>query len=827
MQGKSRLLVILLLALFSFGSVAAQEKKEAKDSLVRLVDAKSAHLQEIDGISYRKVIGPARFLHNNTYLICDTALWNVNTNVINAVGNVQVIQDNTFLTSDKIDYIVEENLAQFRGSLVELYDKEGNVLRTKYLDYNTKDSIAVFYSGGVMRNADGNLIESSNGEYRSVDKMFSFIGNVQMFTDSVFIKSTKVDYNTVTNKAFFGRGTTAWQEDNMLFANDGEFDRPENTFYFKKDSYILTKDQEIWSDTLIYSRITGVADLYNNIQILDTVQKAYCFADEAVYTPEPFAVVLTRKPSVALYNVEDGVRDTVFLAADTLKYYTRRYCDIESAIIEQAKERKELSDLDPLENIEAVGAALRKKNEEAAKNPFVVKPKSGGNKNRENAGNQQGNDPAAPFNPVRSGGTDGGGRKSIDITGKGSSAFENPWWIFERNERLQDSLAINGPLVAEDTVAAADSQADVVKEEFVVKDTSAVVFIDAWHKVKVFKNDIQALCDSMRYTGIDSIARLYIDPVVWNAGKHQFTSDSMQLVIKGRELSKANLISNAFVASQEDTVYYNQIKGAEMVAYFKDNDVYRFDALGGASMNFYMREDSIVTIMNQKEGKILSARIKERQIQRIKYVEGLKNNALPVYNLPIEEQRLRGFNWRGDERPVSRYEVCDREIRESRRGYYMAVPFPEYPYAAEYFPDTRDEILRYKAESDSLRAAAELARLQEQERREQMERAMEPEKEHNKQDSLLSISIESADVVAEDVADKVVKEKTTQAKAKGSDASARRKLKIEKKIAVYKERLAVYDERMKSAEPGSKEFRRAEKRAGKLRRKIRKLEAKC
>ncbi len=553
MQVRFRLLVLFTLALFSFESLCAQEGKEARDSLVRLIDAQSAHLQEINGVSYRKVIGPARFLHNNTYLLCDTALWNVNTNIINAVGNIKVIQDNTFLTSDKIDYIVEENLAQFRGTLVELYDKEGNVLRTNYLDYNTKDSIATFYSGGAMRNSDGNLIESSNGEYRAADKIFSFIGNVQMFTDSIFIKSTKVDYNTVTNKAYFGRGTTAWQEDNMLFANDGEFDRPENTFHFKKDSYILTKDQEIWADTLTYSRVTGIAHLYDNIQILDTVQKAYCFADKAVYTPKPFSVILTRKPSVALYTVENEVRDTIFMAADTLKYYTRRYCDIDSATIALANERKMLSDLDPLESIESIGAEQRKKNEEAAKSPFIRRAsKPGNNKTGEGVKKSESgesNENVAPLNPVQSGGKSGGGRKGIDISGKGTSVSDMSWllsdmWVSrqdtlsvaENSQVLIDTLTVEKMLVVEDSLAVADT--------VIVKDTSSVVFIDAWHKVKVFKNDMQALCDSLVYTGIDSIARLYIDPVVWNDGKHQFTSDSIQLVIKDNALSKANLFVN-------------------------------------------------------------------------------------------------------------------------------------------------------------------------------------------------------------------------------------------------------------------------------------------
>jgi lipopolysaccharide assembly outer membrane protein LptD (OstA) len=115
-----------------------------KDSLVYLLSSKSAQTIEIDGVSYRKVVGPARFLHNDTYLLCDTALWNVETKIIDAWGNVSILQDETVLTSDNLKYLIDEDLAQFRGSVVQLTDKDHNTLRTKHLDYNTSDSVAVF-----------------------------------------------------------------------------------------------------------------------------------------------------------------------------------------------------------------------------------------------------------------------------------------------------------------------------------------------------------------------------------------------------------------------------------------------------------------------------------------------------------------------------------------------------------------------------------------------------------------------------------------------------------------------------------------------------------
>ena len=106
---------------------------------------------------------------------------------------MEILQENTRLTSDRIEYVIAEDLAKFRGSLVELMDRDGNVLNTNYLNYNTRDSIATFFNGAAMRGKDGNIIESVNGTYNSAEKRFSFEENVQIFTDSVFIVSKKVE----------------------------------------------------------------------------------------------------------------------------------------------------------------------------------------------------------------------------------------------------------------------------------------------------------------------------------------------------------------------------------------------------------------------------------------------------------------------------------------------------------------------------------------------------------------------------------------------------------------------------------------------------------
>ena len=184
MEGKGKKIALYILGvLLSCTGAFAQNDSAPKDSLVRLIKAESLQLIEKFGTNYRKTIN-ATFFHNNTYFICDTALWNVDSRVINADGNVKVVQDGTILTSDSMVYNIDDDLVQFRGTLVQLEDKDHNTLRTHNLDYNTKDSLAFFKRGGAMKDKDGQLIESTDGSYDAKLGLFCFRGNVNMFTDS-------------------------------------------------------------------------------------------------------------------------------------------------------------------------------------------------------------------------------------------------------------------------------------------------------------------------------------------------------------------------------------------------------------------------------------------------------------------------------------------------------------------------------------------------------------------------------------------------------------------------------------------------------------------
>ena len=668
-----RILSYLLTALSLWAvsaPVRAQSKKEQRDSLVTLVSAKSAQLIEKNGQNYRKVVGPARFLHNNTYLLCDTALWNVTTNIIDAIGHVQIIQDRTRLSSNTLQYIVEENLAMFRGSVVQLEDKDKNTLRTRNLDYNTQDSVAIFQNGGSMRDKDGQIIESKYGSYDAKASLFVFNDQVNMYMDTTFVKTSRLEYRSDLNTAYFGYGTDMWQDDNMLSANDGWYDRNKELFFFRRDVHLLTKDQETWSDTLYYHRAVNDVELLGKVELMDTTRNVFALAGRVDYTDSLSRVKMTRTPAVMSVEEEKGKRDTTYIGADTLLYRGIKRHVVDSLWKVDADKR--LKDLagDPVTEYRRKAAeAAAKAAEEAAKNNPDAQ-----------AGIDRGPEGARP-------GARGGGGPATD--GKAPPAGD-------AGDKPDD------PPASKETPETEEAPKDTVAVVPAV-DTTQLSFIWAINHVKLYREDMQMSCDSLAYNDLDSLVRLYRDPLVFNEGNRQYAADSIYVVIRNRKAERARLMSNAFITTQEDTVCFDQIKGTEMMAYFDSTrTLQRFDALGGATALFFLTENETLATVNKVESKMLYALFDGGNLDKIYYFDNAKNDAYPIVQLPRDERYMKGFRWDPDRKPRGRQDITPLVPRRSQRTSYLARPHAQFKETNIYFPGHINKIYKDIAERDSL-----------------------------------------------------------------------------------------------------------------------------
>ena len=649
----SRLKYFLFLLLLVSCSLSAQ-KRERRDSLVRLLGCDKLQQFEESGAAFRRAEGHVRFQHNGTLLICDTALWNVNANTIKAFGKVKIIQNRTVLSSDKLDYFIDDNLAQFRGAVVQLQDKDKNTLRTRYLDYNTKDSVATFTRGGAFKDKDGQLIESVEGSYDSKIKNFSFFGDVNMYTDSVFIKTKSLDYNTGTSVAVFTTGTHAWREKNMLSANAGWYDHKTEVFTFTKDVHVMTENQEAWSDSLIYYRTPNNAEMFGNVELLDSGREVAAVAGYMQYIDSLQYIKMTRDPAVIAVTEDKGVRDTVYVGADVLTYWTvPRYLVSENEV-KKAEERMKGLEVDPIsehrrkaaEDAKAAAEEARKKLEE--EDPGAAVARNAGRRN-------------APMLPAT--------------------------WEMEQEDlsawpQLPDSLK----LAQLDTLDEPDilDEADTLLGPV---DTTRMGFLVGLHNVKVFRKDMQAACDSLLYNDLDSLVRLYKNPIVWNEIRRQYSSDSIYVVIQDRKIDKASLMSNAFIIFQEDSLCFDQIKGTEMMAFFDTTGgLRRFDSMGGSSGVFFIEENGTLATVNKFEAKMLTASFKDGNLYDLNYFEEVKSDAYPLVQLKEVDRVLKGFVWQPEKRPQGPEDVTAYIPRESEREKYSKIQRPVFRQTDEYFP---------------------------------------------------------------------------------------------------------------------------------------------
>lgn len=775
-----RLAYSLILLLVSFGLFA--QNTEQKDSLVRLLGCDELQQVEEYGQSYRKALGHARFEHNSTLLICDTALWNVNQNVINAFGNVQIIQNNTVLSSESLDYLIDQNLAQFRGALVQLRDKDGNTLRTTDLDYNTKDSVAVFRNGGALRDKDGQIIESDDGHYYSKLKTFSFTNNVNMYTDSIFVKTDDLDYNTGTNVATFGTGTNAWRDNNMLSSQAGFYERTLEKFTFFRNVHILTENQEAWADTLVYYRVPNNVEMFGHVELLDTTRNVAAVAGYVQYIDSLSFIKLTREPAVIAISEQGEKRDTAYIGADTLILRSIPKCDVDSSEISNSASRLKEINVDPVteyrrkayEAAKAAAEEARKKREEEDPNAAgasdrgasAVKP--GGKPTGKPAGKATGTATGKTAGTTAGKTGDNSGGKAISKSGKlsgdamigdpvtkGRQGLPAPWddvieyapprfQLPDTMKTSPDTVRVPSDSLAAKTLSAVTEPVSVTEPAEVTnpqspdsltvptdsltvptdsltvpgdslhvptdslslapKDSTKISFIYGIRNVKVFRNDMQVACDSLAYTDLDSLIRLYENPIVWNEIKRQYSADSITVIVKNRSIDRASLMSNAFIIVQEDTLSYDQIRGTEMMAYFDSTGALRrFDSMGGASGVFYIEENGSLATVNKFESKMLTATLKDGNIQDLNYFDAVKTDAYPVVQMKKDEKILKGFDWQPDKRPKGPEDITPYKPRESQRKVYENVPRAEFAQTDIYFPGHMNSVYKMLARQDSLK----------------------------------------------------------------------------------------------------------------------------
>lgn len=175
--------------------------------------------------------------------------------------------------------------------------------------------------------------------------------------------------------------------------------------------------------------------------------------------------------------------------------------------------------------------------------------------------------------------------------------------------------------------------------------------LTAWPSVAILKQDLQGRCDSLVFDRTDSVLHLFQDPVMWS-DSNQFTADTIRIYYKEEGLDHVDLRVDAFMATLNDTLIYNQVKGREITGYFIADSLRRLDVNGnGTSIYYALDEEDAYLGVNKVESSRIRILIAENAVKRITFLGSPDAKLEPMQQIDPAQFILEGFRWLGDSRP--------------------------------------------------------------------------------------------------------------------------------------------------------------------------------
>jgi lipopolysaccharide export system protein LptA len=188
--------------------------------------------------------------------------------------------------------------------------------------------------------------------------------------------------------------------------------------------------------------------------------------------------------------------------------------------------------------------------------------------------------------------------------------------------------------------------------------------VRGYNNVRFFKTDMTGKCDSLHSSQKKALTQLIGKPILWNYD-NQLTGDLMHLIGNNEteKLDSLKVLENAFIASK-DTIGtgYNQVKGQNLYGKFVDNKLSEVDMIKNTEVVYYMRDDKNELIgINKNVSSKINIQFEESKINTITFFKDVDGDIYPEKELPENARKLRGFNWRGDERIRSKEDIFPPE----------------------------------------------------------------------------------------------------------------------------------------------------------------------
>ncbi len=593
----SRVIRWLLMALLfcfqgylSFGQTGPVPQDTSAREKVIINNADQYRRETKKDIEYDFLLGEVELSQDSILMFCDRATI-IGKKDVFAGGNVIIQQgDSTIIYADSLAYNGTQKYAQLFGDTVVLVNK-GQRLFTDRLDYDLVNKEATYQTGALLDNQKTQL-RSKVGVY-DVKQSLAFFQDSVYVVDSLFtLRTDSMYFNTATETAIFIAPTRIVQDSSTIYCEDGYYDIPNKKAVFKENAQFLRGDQRASGDVIFYDGVQKEIILEKNAFIEEKDKLAT--ANRIRYEEEK---ELAHLEGNARYISEGQV-----VTSDTILYNSKEdtYTTSGKSIV---RDSAKILQADFLDYDSKLGKGYAEGNvvfRDTSENITIVSQK---------AFYEEQNDYLLAT----------GGRALFITTMDTDSLF-----------MTSDTLR------SESDTAQSDKR-----------------LLHAYNDVRILKSNLQAVCDSLVYNTSDSLFTLFNQPLIWS-DTSQFKSDTVKIQMANEQIDRIYLNENALIINSPDEVYFNQIRGRYITAFFLDNDLDKMLIEGNAQSVYYVQdEDKKYIGPNQVECSKMQVEFKNNDIQKIRFYEDPTGALFPMRKANHQALQLEGFSWEVNRRPKS------------------------------------------------------------------------------------------------------------------------------------------------------------------------------
>jgi lipopolysaccharide export system protein LptA len=597
--------------------------------------------------------GDVKVLHARTYMYCDTAI--LRGNYMKMKYNVVLMQNDTIkIWADSMRYNGDSLVAYLYGNII-LQNGPQRKLYTTYIRYDTKNKIA-YYNRNARLEDRGSSLLSKSGRYLLNDKTAYFYDNVQVRGDGFYLATDSLAYNTDSQEVTFLDKTRIYQDTTDLYSERGHFNTGTEIGDFIGNAQYQSGSATAWADTIHYDgkldhvRLSSIGRRSHYVSDQDTADANVIFYDR-----KNESIHLKGEADYKGKNNSVKGKDVYYdKKTDQFKTVGRATIVDGSTIIDA--ERSDYSKVD--KKGEAHGNVIWRDTSAAtvtyADHVYVDEARAyllayNDSIDRATLGIEVDSDTLwIKSDTLRS-------KRTI------AERIIYPKKLSDREARKAKALKgiskDSGKAIIDSTQVAITPVDTTSTDTIYTGIIDTIDYLIGDNKVRMYKNDMQAVCDSLIFNRRDSVFTLMDDPYMWSDSS-QIKGDTILITMKQKQVDSLQVIGNATVINTEDQQYFNQIEGRTMAGNFVDGSLNRLDIESNVRVVYYLLDEIKAYIgVNTRESSRMKIYFKDKKVSEIFCYPEPQSKVLPMENTDHEKLKIPNFIWNLEARPKSKEDL--------------------------------------------------------------------------------------------------------------------------------------------------------------------------